>query len=239
MAAKSPPNRLGFIDKRRQFLIILLWLRDFGAIPVNIVRKFAANTAVVSFVLAGAALVSFAPPANAVNYTTSGFSLTSLGDTIHSGYDWLTGTSETGTLSDPSTILLNTLSFTAGVNAYVPQYYPNLSITETISVNSGTPQQIQIPFTLNISYQDTLTIIGGSTFSFLDGSTLWQGVVNGVTLGPNAGGTQTGYLLTARMTDPLSTAPLPAAFPLFASGLGAMGLFAWWRKRKSGAASAA
>ena len=28
----------------------------------------------------------------------------------------------------------------------------------------------------------------------------------------------------------VSTAPLPAALPLFASGLGAMGLFGWWRK---------
>ena len=30
----------------------------------------------------------------------------------------------------------------------------------------------------------------------------------------------------------VSSAPLPAALPLFASGLGGMGLFGWWRKRK-------
>jgi hypothetical protein len=30
----------------------------------------------------------------------------------------------------------------------------------------------------------------------------------------------------------VSTTPLPAALPLFASGLGGMGLFGWWRKRK-------
>ena len=54
---------------------------------MNIVRKFAANTAVLSFVIAAAALVSFAPPANAVSYTTSGFSLSALGDTIGTQYD--------------------------------------------------------------------------------------------------------------------------------------------------------
>ena len=30
-----------------------------------------------------------------------------------------------------------------------------------------------------------------------------------------------------------SQTPLPAALPLFASGLGGIGLFAWWRKRKA------
>ena len=32
-----------------------------------------------------------------------------------------------------------------------------------------------------------------------------------------------------------ATTPIPAALPLFASGLGAMGLLGWWRKRKNGA----
>ena len=33
--------------------------------------------------------------------------------------------------------------------------------------------------------------------------------------------------------EPVSQAPLPAALPLFTSGVGAMGLFGWWRKRKA------
>jgi hypothetical protein len=32
--------------------------------------------------------------------------------------------------------------------------------------------------------------------------------------------------------------PLPAAFPLFATGLGALGLFGWRRRRKAVAAAA-
>jgi len=35
------------------------------------------------------------------------------------------------------------------------------------------------------------------------------------------------------------TTPLPAALPLFATGLGALGLLGWRRKRKSAAALAA
>lgn len=203
--------------------------------------KFVAKGVMTSFVIAAAALVSFAPPAHAVSYTTSGFSLSGLGDTLHTGFDYLTGTSSSGPLTNSSTIVLNALTFTAGINATVPQYYTNYySIAETINIDNGGPQPISIPFNLDISYSDTLTIVGGTTFSFADAAgTLWQFVVNGLTLGPNSGGTPSTGFLTARVTDPPSPAPLPAALPLFASGLGVMGLFGWWRKRKTAATTAA
>src|SRR5262245_9940818 len=35
---------------------------------------------------------------------------------------------------------------------------------------------------------------------------------------------------------PVSAVPLPAALPLYATGLGLMGLFGWWRRRRSLAA---
>lgn len=34
-------------------------------------------------------------------------------------------------------------------------------------------------------------------------------------------------------SESVSQTPLPAALPLFASGLGGLGLFSWWRKRKA------
>ena len=42
-------------------------------------------------------------------------------------------------------------------------------------------------------------------------------------------------LVTLDYETPASPTPLPAALPLFASGLGAMGLFGWHRKRKNAA----
>ena len=47
------------------------------------------------------------------------------------------------------------------------------------------------------------------------------------------------YIADAGSVSAPGATPLPAALPLFATGLGAMGLFAWRRKRKSAAAIAA
>jgi hypothetical protein len=194
----------------------------------------------MSFAVFGATLISLPPSANAVSYSTSGFSLSKLGDTIGSTFDQLTGTAISDNFVDGQTINLNQLTFTAGVNAIVPQEYTNgyFSISETMSIGGSSLTPISIPFNLSISYSDTLTIINGTTFSLTDANgTLWQVVVNGLTLGPNSGGSMGGWL-TAQVTDPpsgsLSQAPLPAALPLFASGLGGMGLMCWWRKRRRG-----
>ena len=175
--------------------------------------------------------MSFAPAAYALTYSTSDFVQTSLGDTLNTQYDILAVGGLTGDFVDGQTIYLNSISFTAGINATVPKDYNNVfSIMENISINGGAQHQLTIPFNLSISYSDTLTI-PATTLSFLDNGSLWQVVVNGLSFLPNPGGTMTGWL-TAQLTDPVSQAPLPAALPLFASGLGAMGLFGWWRKRK-------
>jgi hypothetical protein len=47
------------------------------------------------------------------------------------------------------------------------------------------------------------------------------------------------YVGTANLTANLASTPLPAAFPLFATGLGGLGLLGWRRKRKNTAAVAA
>ena len=62
-------------------------------------------------------------------------------------------------------------------------------------------------------------------------------------LGPNTDGSYNGFgdhvvALTDFAVSNISETPLPATFPLFASGLGAMGLLGWRRKRKAAALAA-
>jgi hypothetical protein len=210
---------------------------------MRMLRAVARSTVapkVAMAVVAGAALLSFVPAANAVSYsTTDAPTQLSLGDAIGplSNYDWLSIYGTSGTLT-PGKVLLNKLVFTAGVNAYVPQVYNNIySFAETITIGTGS-RNLVVPFNLNISYSDTLTIVGGTTLSILDGTSIWNIVVDPLTIGPNAGGSMPGYLY-AQVSDPPNATPLPAALPLFATGLGVMGLFGWRRKRKASVAVAA
>jgi hypothetical protein len=90
------------------------------------------------------------------------------------------------------------------------------------------------------------TFSGNQTFSFL-GILLGPGeglitnarIVTGTTaLGPS----ETASVDLVVMDDflyaePQAAVPVPAALPLFATGLGALGLIGWWRKRKAQAAA--
>jgi hypothetical protein len=202
------------------------------------VRKvIVTNAKFAAVVVAGSALLLSAPAAEAASYITSGApTQMSLGDTIGSAYDQLAINGASGQLSD-GTIILDSLIFTAGINATVPQYYNSISsISETLTVD-GSSKPLVIPFNLNISYSDTLTIIGGTTLSFLDGTSIWNIVVNGLTIGPNPGGPMTANL-TAQASDPAAT-PLPPALLLFGTGLGVMGLLGRRKKKTAFAAIAA
>lgn len=188
---------------------------------------------------AGVILLTSGFAANALTYETSGSpTLFSLGDTIGSSYDQLQIQGATGTLISNTDVVLNTLTFTAGINALVPATYNGLySFTETITINGlgGPSATITVPFNLSISYSDTLTILGGTSVSIPVGSNIWNFVVNPLTIGPNSGGPITEALM-AHVTDPPAATPLPAAFFLFGSGLGAIELL---RRRKKGRATTA
>ena len=155
-----------------------------------------------------------APLASAATYSTTGSATqVSLGDTLGTGFDVLTISGASGALVDGGSIVLNNIAFTAGVNAITPTTYTGFSFTEYMTVDSGTPQQLTIPFNLSINYSDTLTIVGGTTVSFLDNGSLWQIVVQSLTIGPNSGGTMSANLM-ATVTDPpagVSQVPLPGA----------------------------
>ena len=93
---------------------------------------------------------------------------------------------------------------------------------------------------------DVPMVSGNQTFSFL-GFLLGPGeglitnvrIVTGTTaLGPLEGpGVDLVVMDDFLFAEPQATTPLPATLPLFATGLGALGLIGWWRKRKAQAAA--
>ena len=213
-------------------------------------RLTSANSKLAAAIVASVILASSVPAANAITYSTTGSATQfSLGDTLGtaSNYDILQILPYSGTITGtgPSTITLNKLIFTAGPNATVPQNYinnPNFTFTESITINTATAngtQSLTVPFNLSINYSDTLTIVGGITkISIPVGSSIWNIVVNALTIGPNPGGPGEIGFLTAQVSDPPGTTPLPAAFVLFGSGLGAFELLRRRKKAQTCAASA-
>lgn len=205
-------------------------------------KMFLVNSKLAIAVLASVVFGSFGSTAHALTYSTSGSAEQfSLGNTlgIASNYDRLQVLGTQGTIgANTRTILLNTLVFTAGPNAIAPADYNNIfSFNERVTIGTGTGTLV-VPFNLSINYSDTLTIVGGKTLSILVGGSVWNLVVNALTMGPNSGGSEIGYL-TAQISDPPAATPLPAALVLFGSGLGAMGIFGRRRKAKACAVPAA
>jgi hypothetical protein len=215
----------------------------FVRMLVSAGKVTVTNARLVTAILAGAVLASSAPGANALTYSTSGSATQfSLGDTLGtaSNYDILQVMGvKSGEITPTTTsITLNELIFTAGPNALVPADYNNqFSFTEKITIGTGTGTLV-VPFNLSINYSDTLTIVGGTKISIPVGASIWNVVVNGLTIGPNPGGPEIGFL-TAQVSDPPGTTPLPAAFLLFGSGLGTMELLRRRKKARAGTVLAA
>jgi hypothetical protein len=86
-----------------------------------------------------------------------------------------------------------------------------------------------------------LTVLGTNLATAVNGSGFFGGVdiLNVVQLSSTAcsaaGGSYSGgnCTITGMVGTSLAQTPLPAALPLFAGGLGALGLFGWRRKRKT------
>jgi hypothetical protein len=81
---------------------------------------------------------------------------------------------------------------------------------------------VQIGGDFNFGGFSTVTL---PTFTDLGTSDFFR-IVNGGT------GNTAGQITGLSLVDPPGPVPLPAALPLFATGLGVMGLFGWRRKRK-------
>jgi len=113
-------------------------------------------------------------------------------------------------------------------NAYVLNEYANdegLLVPGPNSITflsgSGTPGRMGHNYCP--TYPDGVTFAGSAESVNFSGTASYI-VYDNITLGSGT---------------PIATTPLPATFPLFATGLGAMGLFGWRKKRKAAAVLAA
>jgi hypothetical protein len=177
--------------------------------------------------------------AQAVTYSTSGApTQTGLGwqtgYTPDNSYDKLTVKPLTNGILTTGQIKLNDVTFDVGYNAWTPWNPPGpFSFSETFTIDNDPNQSVvlTIPFTIQISYTDTLTIgvnsatftVGNYSIAILPLQFLNQGI-----------GAQTKELFAfiQENTGAVAT-PLPAALPLLASSLAGMGLIGWRRKRKA------
>jgi hypothetical protein len=104
--------------------------------------------------------------------------------------------------------------------------------SESFFANDGPPELINngmaTPTPLVILYNPTL-------FPFRTGFEFVVGSVGFTPTSPQADAV-VNYTITLDLTDPLpppGTVPLPAALPLFATGIGGLGFLGWRRKRKA------
>ena len=197
--------------------------------------KLMASAALATAVVAGAVLMAFAPAANANTYSVTGLGLSAIFTTDASNnVISITGTVGTyaGDSYDPGAIAgpvsPSDIVFTGGgtnifgmdgmLNPSAPYFGTGIGFTfvnPPVGVLGAA-----LGLCSNLAY---------SNCSSTDMYELFMGV-NGDRRG--------GLLITQTSEQQTSETPLPAALPLFASGLGALGLLGWRRKRKNAAITA-
>lgn len=180
-------------------------------------------------------------PASAatVNYTVDGIASLNFAYVLNNGYpsDTVEIQSYTGTLDlTPGTVIqqVNTVAWTVDYSA---------SGNSPGTFTAAVPATRDIHFsavTGTLSQNGTLSVLpSADTLAFALGSTTtltvngWLVSITPLALGPwvrSSLGTATAPL-TAEFV--ISQTPLPAALPLFATGLGSLGLLGWRRKKKA------
>ncbi len=99
--------------------------------------------------------------------------------------------------------------------------FPALSFFDVFAEITSSPDTLQFTNSANHNYTLVLDIDEGSLSDFAD-----TPIIGGSGSGPNG-------FAVGDFSGGITETPLAATLPLFATGLGAMGLFGWRRKRKS------
>jgi hypothetical protein len=188
-------------------------------------RKFVASVALATVFVAGSFLGSVPAKANIIDFSFSGVS----------GTEVLSGVVTTGA-GDVATLLSGNVVdglFSGPITSLIPVGTSGYSAWQWDNVITGTP-----PFFSTTNSSGLLFLFGpgntvGNLYSDLSGNTYFSLSEPANLYNPG----DAGILTIANASA--AAAPLPAALPLFATGLGAMGLLGWRRKRKNAAAIAA
>jgi hypothetical protein len=178
------------------------------------------------------ALGAVASPTAAATFTSGSISLTGIGAQFPSVFDDINIAGGSGTFLDAGQLGVNIASgaFVVGVNCNpCTNENPTGSFTESFSVNGSATQNFVIDWSwLSTGPTDFLAL------SINQGVLDIGGYIATLHITPmNLSGS--GGSVPFSLTADLVATPIPAALPLFASALGAMGLLGWRRKRKGAA----
>jgi hypothetical protein len=216
------------------------------------VSRFMSNIALTTAVVAGAALAGTATPtfANSITIVSDGSTLAAATSTTY--FDTTSNTSDTTGLTFTPALVGAYGTFTsvppgapAGadvinippgdeygffkVNFTLPNGATNVSISGAANVDD------QGYIFINGNQIGYTTETANATFNSNIALNFVVGVNEFLVSDINSGGGPSGAAFFATVTYDVSQTPLPAALPLFATGLGALGLLGWRRKRKAAA----
>ncbi len=118
--------------------------------------------------------------------------------------------------------IVSAIIATLNAEPKTPYNQPNIAGT------SGSQSNFVLPSAINSS---NVTVRGGDHNAAHGAASLYSALPSGTNFARN------GVLSSSYAWAIVTAVPLPAALPLFASGLGALGLFAWRRKRTLAAAA--
>lgn len=185
------------------------------------------------------AICGFAIPASAdVLYSTSGASVTGLGDMLGTPYDQFNLSPFSGTFTGTGAYEINPFTFVVGNNSSTSWVVPVSSLptlSESFTIN-GVTKTLYVPYSLVIDNADTLNVGTGPlplTFPGYNATLFFPGyevtIVPGSVgpIGTDAGGVT---VFSGGMYAQITAVPEPATWTMMILGLAGIGFMAHRRK---------